>query len=234
MRVLGRGGGTGRPRGRPGRGCLAQRGELERRVNGAPHQLAERALGRATGDRRGEHAFVKLRRWSDGNGSLQGFLQRFRREPAALRGRPESGAGEGRLGSPPWAARTPTASASATANATPQGVVFNAHYFAYFDLALTELWREAAGGYARDDGGGRRPPGGRGDGPLQGARALRRRDRRDDRGHAASAPRAWSRATRSTATARCSSRASSRYVFVDATALTKVPIPERFRAALAG
>jgi acyl-CoA thioester hydrolase len=29
----------------------------------------------------------------------------------------------------------------------PQGVVFNAHYFAYFDIALTELWREVAGGY---------------------------------------------------------------------------------------
>ena len=26
--------------------------------------------------------------------------------------------------------------------------VFNAHYFAYFDLALTELWREAFGSYA--------------------------------------------------------------------------------------
>ena len=30
----------------------------------------------------------------------------------------------------------------------PQGVVFNAHYFAYFDIALTELWREVEGGYA--------------------------------------------------------------------------------------
>jgi acyl-CoA thioester hydrolase len=30
----------------------------------------------------------------------------------------------------------------------PQGVVFNAHYFAYFDIALTELWREAVGSYA--------------------------------------------------------------------------------------
>ena len=30
----------------------------------------------------------------------------------------------------------------------PQGVVFNAHYFAYFDIALTELWRGVAGGYA--------------------------------------------------------------------------------------
>lgn len=29
----------------------------------------------------------------------------------------------------------------------PQGVVFNANYFAYFDVALTELWREAAGSY---------------------------------------------------------------------------------------
>src|SRR3954454_2297543 len=29
----------------------------------------------------------------------------------------------------------------------PQGVVFNAHYFAYFDVALTELWREVAGSY---------------------------------------------------------------------------------------
>ena len=29
----------------------------------------------------------------------------------------------------------------------PQGVVFNAHYFAYFDIALTELWREVLGGY---------------------------------------------------------------------------------------
>lgn len=30
----------------------------------------------------------------------------------------------------------------------PQGIVFNAHYLAFFDIALTELWREAlAGGY---------------------------------------------------------------------------------------
>jgi acyl-CoA thioester hydrolase len=30
----------------------------------------------------------------------------------------------------------------------PQGVVFNANYFAYFDIALTEMWREAFGSYA--------------------------------------------------------------------------------------
>ena len=29
----------------------------------------------------------------------------------------------------------------------PQGVVFNANYLMYFDVALTELWREAIGSY---------------------------------------------------------------------------------------
>ena len=35
-----------------------------------------------------------------------------------------------------------------------QGIVFNAHWFAYFDVALTELWRAAFGSYdalAADD-----------------------------------------------------------------------------------
>lgn len=36
----------------------------------------------------------------------------------------------------------------------PQGVVFNAHYLAYFDIALTELWREAVGGYGSIAEGG--------------------------------------------------------------------------------
>jgi acyl-CoA thioester hydrolase len=30
-----------------------------------------------------------------------------------------------------------------------QGVVFNAHYLAYLDTSITELWREALGGYQR-------------------------------------------------------------------------------------
>ena len=30
-----------------------------------------------------------------------------------------------------------------------QGIVFNAHYVAWFDLANTELWRTAIGGYAK-------------------------------------------------------------------------------------
>jgi len=29
----------------------------------------------------------------------------------------------------------------------PQGVVFNANYVAYFDVVITELWREALGSY---------------------------------------------------------------------------------------
>ena len=28
-----------------------------------------------------------------------------------------------------------------------QGIVFNSHHFAYFDITLTELWREAFGSY---------------------------------------------------------------------------------------
>jgi acyl-CoA thioester hydrolase len=31
----------------------------------------------------------------------------------------------------------------------PQGVVFNANYLTYFDIAITELWREAIGSYER-------------------------------------------------------------------------------------
>src|SRR6478735_9022413 len=33
------------------------------------------------------------------------------------------------------------------AECDPQGVVFNSRYLEYFDVALTELWREAFGNY---------------------------------------------------------------------------------------
>ncbi len=36
----------------------------------------------------------------------------------------------------------------------PQGVVFNANYVTYFDIALTELWREAIGPYGEMMAGG--------------------------------------------------------------------------------
>ena len=40
------------------------------------------------------------------------------------------------------------------AECDPQGVVFNAHYLAYLDTSITELWRQALGGYqAMIDGG---------------------------------------------------------------------------------
>jgi acyl-CoA thioester hydrolase len=35
----------------------------------------------------------------------------------------------------------------------PQGIVFNGHYLTYFDVAITELWREA-GGYETMMAGG--------------------------------------------------------------------------------
>src|SRR4051794_2755513 len=50
------------------RRCLTQRGELQRRVYGATHQLAKRALMRAARcGQRGEHVFGKLRWGSDGS-----------------------------------------------------------------------------------------------------------------------------------------------------------------------
>ena len=35
-----------------------------------------------------------------------------------------------------------------------QGIVFNAHYLAYFDVAYTELWREAVGSWSEMTGRG--------------------------------------------------------------------------------
>jgi acyl-CoA thioester hydrolase len=72
--------------------------------------------------------FVKIGRGSDGKGSgLGGRLQRY--AP-----RPMSRAFSHRI-------------RVRYAECDPQGVVFNANYYAYFDLLITELWREAVGGY---------------------------------------------------------------------------------------
>ena len=46
-----------------------------------------------------------------------------------------------------WASRSATCFAFATPSAIRQGVVFNAHYLAYFDVGITELWRAAFGSY---------------------------------------------------------------------------------------
>jgi hypothetical protein len=71
VRVLARGGG-----GDPGRDalrspCLTQRRERGGRVDGLAHQLAQRALPRATGDRLGEHVFGRLGGRSDGTRNVR-------------------------------------------------------------------------------------------------------------------------------------------------------------------
>ena len=114
----------------------------------------------------------------------------------------------------------------------PQGVVFNAHYFAYFDIALTELWREAAGGYAgmMEDGI-----------DLQVVEATARYKapaRFDDEIDVTI--EVSKLGTTSMLTRYAIHRDGEllvegelAHVFVDTTALTKVPIPERVRTALA-
>jgi hypothetical protein len=79
VRVFACGGGVG-----PGRNalrslCLTQRCELGGRVDGRAHQLAQRALSRAAGGRRGEHVFVRLGRGSDGTLALRPGRCRMRR-----------------------------------------------------------------------------------------------------------------------------------------------------------
>jgi hypothetical protein len=62
VRVFARGGGKGSVRSP----CLTQRCERGGRVDGLAHQLAQRALLRAAGDRLGEHVFGRVRSGSDG------------------------------------------------------------------------------------------------------------------------------------------------------------------------
>ncbi len=73
VRVDARGGGGGHPAGffiPRRRLCLTQRRELRGRLHSLAHQLAERALLRAAGGRRGEHVFGRLRLGSDGTRSV--------------------------------------------------------------------------------------------------------------------------------------------------------------------
>src|SRR5436190_1433080 len=59
--------------------CLTQCRELRSRLNGLAHQLAERALLRAAGGRRGEHVFGRLRMGSDGTRTLRRSVRRTSR-----------------------------------------------------------------------------------------------------------------------------------------------------------
>jgi hypothetical protein len=80
VRVHARGGGGGHPAGFPrGSLCLAQRRELRGRLHSLAHQLAERALLRAAGGRRGEHVFGRLRMASDGTRTLRGSVPQLPR-----------------------------------------------------------------------------------------------------------------------------------------------------------
>jgi acyl-CoA thioester hydrolase len=115
----------------------------------------------------------------------------------------------------------------------PQGVVFNAHYFAYFDIALTELWRVALGGYRTmmDEGM-----------DLVVAEAT---DRYEAPARFYDELDLEVEVTRVGTTSLATSLRIRRdgellvegemvHVFIDRDALTKTPIPERIRAALTG
>ena len=115
----------------------------------------------------------------------------------------------------------------------PQGVVFNAHYFAYFDIALTELWRDVAGSYTAMMEAGL---------DLQVVEATARYKapaRFDDEIDVTI--EVAKLGTTSMVTSLSVRRDGEllvegelAHVFVDAKALTKVPIPDRIRSALEG
>jgi acyl-CoA thioester hydrolase len=115
----------------------------------------------------------------------------------------------------------------------PQGVVFNAHYFAYFDIALTELWRDALGGYAAMMDAGV---------DLQVVEAAARYKapaRFDDLVDVTI--EVTKLGTTSMVTGLAIRRGDTllvegelAHVFVDREALTKIPIPDGIRAALGG
>ena len=114
----------------------------------------------------------------------------------------------------------------------PSGVVFNPNYFVFYDVALTEFWREHAGGYGTMMQEGV---------DLQVVEATARYKapaRFDDEIDVTI------EVTRLGTTSMITRGAIQRedallveldlaYVFVDAKALTKVSIPERFRVAFA-
>jgi len=80
VRVDARGGGRGDRAAMPLRSlCLTQRRELRGRLNGLAHQLAQRALLRAAGGRRGEHVFVRLRLVSDGTRTVRRSVRQIAR-----------------------------------------------------------------------------------------------------------------------------------------------------------
>ena len=117
----------------------------------------------------------------------------------------------------------------------PQGHVFNARYLEYFDIGMTELWRETVGPVRGGDGRQRRRHGRRrGHDPLLRLAAVRPgvrpRDDRHPHGHDLDDHGDRGSST-STATARA--EGEIRHVFITKGTSSKTPIPDEVRTALA-
>ena len=114
----------------------------------------------------------------------------------------------------------------------PQGVVFNANYLLYLDVAFTELWRERLGGYAEMIGRGIDVM------LVQSNLSYRRAARADDqidvrlRVTALGTTSMTMEATVERAGATLV-EATLVHVFVHAASLEKAPIPADLRALLA-
>jgi acyl-CoA thioester hydrolase len=112
-----------------------------------------------------------------------------------------------------------------------QGVVFNGHYLAYFDISMTELWRAAFGSYqAMTDRGV--------DIVVSEARVRYRAPARfDDQLRIEIAVASMGRTSVNTAhrvfrDETLIAEGEMRHVFVDAEALTSTPIPDWARSGL--
>ena len=110
----------------------------------------------------------------------------------------------------------------------PQGVVFNANYLTYFDLTMSELWRELGGYQAMVDAGVDMVVA-EADDPLPRAAALRRRVRGS-----------WSVSGRLGDTSMTTelviedggepaAEGELRHVFIETGGGAKAPIPDRIR-----
>jgi acyl-CoA thioester hydrolase len=113
----------------------------------------------------------------------------------------------------------------------PQGVVFNANYLTYFDLTMTELWRELGGYQAMVDAGV--------DMVVAEARILYRSALRFDDEFEAQAEIARLGDTSMSAEILLArdgepvAEGELRYVFVESNGASTAPIPELIRAGLA-
>ena len=118
------------------------------------------------------------------------------------------------------------------AECDPQGVVFNANYYAYYDLLMTELWRDLGGYDAMVEAGADMSV------VQSGARFIEPARFDDELDLTARVTRLGNTAM---STAVTITRAADgarlvegeiHHVFIDPTAYTKIPIPDNVRAGL--